>query len=73
MLRDGVEALLEHEGGHPEQPEFARRMTEIIELFFHGVADEDQGLNLCRLGFALGVGDDLADLGVTAAAIDPLH
>ena len=40
---------------------------------FHGVADKNQGLDLQELGFAPGVGEYLADLGMTHAAIDTFH
>src|SRR5262249_22911423 len=73
LLGDRVEALLEHERRYAKQSEFAGGMTEIIELLFHGVADEDQRLHLRGLGFALGMRDDLADLRVAAAAIDAFH
>ena len=48
-------------------------MAEIVELLLHGVADEDQRLHLLDLGLALGMREDLADLGVAAAAVDPRH
>src|SRR5262245_61757769 len=73
LFGDGIVAFLEHEGGHAEKPERAGGVTKIVELFLHGVADENQGLHLGGLGFARGVGDDLADLGMAAAAVDPLH
>src|SRR5262249_13222064 len=70
LLGDRVEALLEHERRYAKQSEFAGGMTEIIELLFHGVADEDQRLHLRGLGFALGMRDDLADLGGPPAEIE---
>src|SRR5262244_3101451 len=73
LLGDGIEALLEHEGGHAEKPEFSGRMTEIVELLFHGIADEDEGLHLCTLRLALGMGENLAELRVAAPAFDALH
>src|SRR5262249_53262959 len=73
LFGDGIVAFLEHEGGHPEKPERARGVTKIVKLFLHGVADENQGLHLRGLRLALGVGDDLADLGMAATAVDPLH
>src|SRR5262249_58992465 len=73
LLGDGIEAFLEHEGGHAEKPELSGRMTEIVELLFHGIADEDEGLDLCALRLALGMGEDLAELRVAATAFDALH
>src|SRR6516165_95583 len=73
LLGNGIDTLLEHERGHAENAEFARGMAKIIELFFHCIADEYEGLHRLVLRFALGMRDDFADLGVTAAAIDLLH
>src|SRR5262245_44111627 len=73
LLGDRIETLLEHERRYAQQSEFAGGMTKIIELLFHGIADEDQRLHLGGLGLALGMRDDLADLRVAAAAIDALH
>src|SRR5262249_20011337 len=73
LLGDRIVALLEHEGRHAEEPQLAGQMTQIVELLFHGVADEDQRLHARAARLALGMGDDLADLGVATAAIDSLH
>src|SRR5439155_6660365 len=73
LLGDRIMALLEHEGGHAEEAELASRMADIVELLFHSVADEDQSLHLGALGLATGMRDNLADLSVTAAAIDFFH
>src|SRR5262249_56943899 len=73
LPRDRIIALLEHEGWHAKETEFAGRMAQIVELLLHGIADEYQGLSLGLLGLTARVCDDLADLGVAAAAVDPLH
>src|SRR6185312_11550266 len=73
LFGDRIGALLEHESWHPEQPELTCGVTEMVELLLHGIAHEYQGLDLPRLGLALGMRNDLADLGVAASAIDPLH
>src|SRR4051794_5182470 len=73
LFGDGIGALLEHESRHPEQPELTCGVAEVVELLLHGIAHEYQGLHLRHLGLTLGVRNDLADLGVAAAAIDSLH
>ena len=48
-------------------------MAEVVETFLHRVADKDQRLDFLQLGLTLGVRQHLADLGVTAAAVDARH
>ena len=73
LLGDGIEAFLEHEGGHAEKPELSGRMTQVVEFLFHRIADEDKGLDLSVLRLALGMSEDLAELRVAAAAFNALH
>src|SRR5690606_13708361 len=66
-------ALLEHEDGHTEQPELARRRAKTVDALFHGVADVDQRLHPLHLVLLARVGKPLPDLGVAAAALDAAH
>src|SRR5262245_65681758 len=58
LPRDRIIALLEHEGWHAKETEFAGRMAQIVELLLHGIADEYQGLSLGLLGLTARVCDD---------------
>ena len=68
LLDVSIVALLEHEGRHSEASKLFG-IFKRISVFLHGVADEDPE----HLRFALGMGEDFADLGVSHAAIDALH
>ena len=70
LLGDRIAALLEHEGRDRQEPKLARCVAEIVQVLLHGVADEHQRLHLGLAGLARRVGDNLADLGAAAAAID---
>src|SRR5581483_9806089 len=73
VLRHRIMAFLEREDRNPDETKFARGFAEIVDLLFHGVADEDQRLHR-RIGVLLPrVAQHLANLRVAAAAIDPPH
>jgi hypothetical protein len=48
-------------------------VTQIVELLFHCVADEDQRLHFEDLVLLFGMGENFTDLGESGAAVDPLH
>ena len=73
LLGDRVMALLEHERRHAEQTECAGRSAQIVDRLLHRIADQHQRLHLALLGLAPRMREHLADLGVTAAAVDLLH
>src|ERR1700733_13016206 len=73
LLANRVVALLEHEGLDVAQSELTGCGAKIVERFFHGIADEDQGSNFPAVVFAACVIEDFADLGMAAAAIDARH
>ena len=68
LLGDRIIAFLEHKSWHPK---FACGMAQIVELLLYRVADEDQRLYSNVLSLPLGMGNDLADLGESGAAVDP--
>ena len=59
--------------GTPKQPKFAGRGAQVVDLLLHGVADEHQRLHPLLAVFLARVAENLADLGVAAAAIDARH
>ena len=65
-----VAPLLEDEDAQAEHAEFAGDGGEIVDLLLHGVADEDQHVDLLLAGLLARMGEDAADLGVAAAAVD---
>ncbi len=73
-LGDRVVAFLEHEGGHAEQAR-ARRPTRTRSSIASSIASPTK-TKACTFAFWLsraGMRQDLSDLGVAAAAIDPFH
>ena len=73
LFGNRIGPLLKHEGGHAKKSQLAGRVAQVIELFFHRIADEHEGLHRLDLRFPFGVSDHLANLRVTAAAVDLLH
>src|SRR5690242_17332319 len=72
-LRNGIITFLKQKGGNAEQSERSRRMAKIVKVLLHGIAHKHQGLDLRLLRLSLRMRDDLADLGMTSPAFDPLH
>src|SRR5262249_62165699 len=66
-------ALLEHENRHTHLSELVGRRNEFVVFLLAGVADEDESGHLEQAGFALSVGEDLADLRPSGAAMDAGH
>src|SRR6516165_8956157 len=66
-------ALLKHEDRHTRLSELVSRWNEFVVLLLAGVADEDESGHLEQAGFALSVGEDLADLCPAGAAMDARH
>ena len=73
LLGDRVVALLKHEGRHAEQPELAGRGRQIVDRFFHRVADIDQRRHLALVALRARVAQHLADLRMAALASDARH
>src|SRR5215831_6868817 len=65
--------FLEHEGRNAAQSKFARSGAEIVHRLFHSIAHVNEGLYLGLLGLVARMAQHLADLGVTAAAVDDFH
>src|SRR5262245_17927835 len=73
MLGSGGIALLKHEHRQSELPEIVREGNQLILLLLAGVTDEDECRDFEQIGLALGVGQNLTDLRVPGAAVDPGH
>jgi hypothetical protein len=65
--------FLEHERGNAGFAQGSGIMGEIVRVLLHSVTDENQGLRFEKLALAPSVGEHLADLGMTHAAIDAFH
>jgi len=68
-----IAALVKEEDRHAEQAELARPMTERVGVLLHGVADEDESIDLVFTRRLDRVVEDALDLSLTAAAEDPAH
>jgi len=66
-------SLLEHEYRKPEASEFVGEGNYLVRFLLEGVTNKNQSRDLEQFGLALGVGEDLADLRVPGAALDPGH
>src|SRR5262245_40005525 len=73
MLDPGGIALLKHEYRQSEPPEIVREGNYFVLFLLEGVTNKNQSRDLEQFGLALGVGEDLADLRVPGAAVDPGH
>src|SRR5580693_1034802 len=73
LFTDRIVSLLKHESGNVAQAKFAGRDAQIVELLLHGITNEDKSRDLCGVVLTARVRQDLCDLRVTAAAIDPRH
>ena len=73
LLAHRIVAFLEHESRNVAQAKLAGPGAQVIERFFHGIADEHQGADFRLVVLAAGMREHLADLGMAAAAIDPRH
>ena len=68
-----VAPLLEDEDLDAEEAELAGLRGKVVDRLLQRVADKNKDADLLLAGLAAGVGEDLADLGVAAAAIDAGH
>jgi hypothetical protein len=73
IFSNRVPPLLKHERRHLEQAQFTCLDAEIINIFFHRIADKDDRAHARCNGLTPGFRQDLADLGVAAATIDLAH
>src|SRR6202035_1757838 len=73
LLAYRIVAFLEHESRNVAQAKLAGAGAQIVERFFHGIADEHPGADFRLVVLAAAVGQPLPDLGMAAAPIDPRH
>ena len=64
---------MKEEHGYAEQAKLAGVMAQVVDIFLHAIADEDQGVDRALLDFLEGVPEHPSDLGMAADAIDPRH
>ena len=63
-LGDGIVAFLKQERGDPEQAEFPRPTSQLVDVLLHAVADEHQGIDPAGLCLLHGVAQYPGDLGL---------
>jgi hypothetical protein len=68
-----IVAFLEQEHGHTDEAELAGLLAQLIDIFFHAIAHIDDRMHLLLFVLLARVGQDLADLRVTAFAMDLAH
>ena len=70
---DGLGAFLEQEHRNAHDPELAGNATQIVNVFFHAVADEHQGTHSAACSFRKRVTKHFLNLGVAAQTGDAGH
>ena len=73
LFRLGVTSLLEDEDRQPQKAELAGKLGEPRRFFFHGIANQDQGIHLTLLTFLQSMFQDAPDLRQTRRARDAGH
>ncbi len=70
---DRVAPLLKHQSRHSEQSQLARERTEIVNRFFHRVADVNQRIDFAGFAFGAHMFEHAADLRMPALAAYASH
>ena len=68
LFRLWITSLLEDEDRQPQEAKLAGEFGEPRRLFFHGIADQDQGIHLAVLTLLQGMFQDAPDLRQTRRA-----
>ena len=64
---------MKHKCRHLQQAELARHRTQVIDIFFHRIADKDKRAQALSFTFPDRVLQHLADLRMAAEAMDGAH
>src|SRR5262245_54383808 len=73
ILGDRIVAFLEHKDRNAQESQFARRLAQTVDRFFHGIANKNQSLHLLARMLLARVTQDLADLGLAATTVYARH
>jgi hypothetical protein len=68
-----VKSFEEEKPANAAQAELARQSGQGIDVFFHRIADEDEGTDRHSPGFVTDMPEDAGDLRLPALAGDPAH